>query len=503
MDDPLNLSMFRAYDIRTPSAQLTDVLMHRLAGAEAVYFGDKVGVAGVVVARDARATGPRYLTILIEALLEAGLEVVYLPEVSSTSYFYYAAMCYPEHGAVMVGASHNPAGDTGQKLLGPGVVPIARGIGPCGGLDEIGELYEAGARPHRARHGRFSSCDLLTDYVDFSMGLAGVEAGSLSGVRILHDYLHGAAGREMMIAFERVGAELTALHYVPDGSFPLGDPNPVKRQVTRPVLTRLREGGFDLAAIFDGDGDRMDVYHGNGTYVSSSFVYAAVLGQICRRFASDGLGVLADLKCNPLAVIEMARAGVTVDVVRNGHSQIKQSLYDDPTKIGAVEESAHFYESFSPEPGQRFCTENTLYMALLTARIWQGDPDRVEELIELQRSTAREREWGYRFGSEGKRAAALEAVRIHFEAEGAQSLERMDNGMDLEATLMRRGLPFKVDTNTRPGTDWLQVCQRISQSEDGLARWEVVGAEAVSVREAKQAIAQCVERFGAGAEYQG
>ena len=69
----------------------------------------------------------------------------------------------------------------------------------------------------------------------------------------------------------------------------------------------------------------------------------------CRRFGAfpgADLGVFADLKCNPLAVIEMARAGVTVDVVRNGHSQIKHSLIEDVTRFGAVEESAHFYEAF-------------------------------------------------------------------------------------------------------------------------------------------------------------
>ena len=41
---------------------------------------------------------------------------------------------------------------------------------------------------------------------------------------------------------------------------------------------------------------------------------------------------------------------------------------------------------------------------------------------------------------------------------------------------MRSGLPFDVNEQTRLATDWLQVCQRVSQSENGLARWEVVGA---------------------------
>jgi phosphomannomutase len=462
-----------------------------------------VGVEGVLVGRDARATGRRYLDILVDALLGAGLEVVYLPGVSSASYFYYAAMRHAGYGAIMVGASHNPAGDTGQKLLGPGVRPIARGIGPFGGLDRIRRLYEEEARCGPVRRGDFRYSELLSDYIDHSMRLAGVEPGRLSGMRVMHDYLFGAAGREMMLAFERAGAELTALHYRPDGTFPLGDPNPVKQTVIARGLACLSEGGFDLASIFDGDGDRLDVYNGDGTYVSSSFVYAAVLGEIRRRFAGDKVGVLADLKSNPLAVIEMARTGIEVDVVRNGHSQIKQSLYDDPSRLGAVEESAHFYEAFSLEEGQRFCTENTLYMALLTARVWREQPERVRELIAIQGSTARAREWGYKFATDGERDAALDAVRRHFEAGGAMSIEVMRDGKPLDATLMRRGLPFEVTASTRPDADWLQVCQRVSHSEDGLARWEVVGAEETIVRQAKDAIAACVRDFDAGDEYQG
>ncbi len=71
----------------------------------------------------------------------------------------------------------------------------------------------------------------------------------------------------------------------------------------------------------------------------------------------------------------------------------------------------------------------------------------------------------------------------------------MKNGMDLEATLMRRGLPFDVNAQTHLATDWFQVGQRVSQSENGLARWEVVGASLDLVEQAKRAIAACVAKM--------
>src|SRR5579863_4915881 len=107
--------MFRAYDIRTPSAQLTEALATRLTRAESVYFRETLGVPGVLIAHDARTSGPHYLQIGAEEFARAGLEVVVVPGVCSTSQFYFAAMRHPHLAAVMFGASHNPAGDTGQK----------------------------------------------------------------------------------------------------------------------------------------------------------------------------------------------------------------------------------------------------------------------------------------------------------------------------------------------------------------------------------------------------
>jgi phosphomannomutase len=503
LPDQMNLSMFRAYDIRTPAKSLSDELAERLAAAEAVYFRDTLGVSGVVVTHDARRTGPRYLALAAEAYRRAGLDVVYLPGPSSTCYLYYAAMRNPEHAAVMFGASHNPAGDTGQKILGPQVTPIAADIGPEGGLHKIQSLYVNADRVEATRFGRILVADYLDDFVEYSLRLAGVDEGELRGTRLMHDYLFGAASHEMMRGFARAGADLTPLHFVPDGGFPLGDPNPVKQDVIRHGQASLYSGDFLFGCFFDGDGDRIDFYRGDGTYLSSSFIYAAILPEIRQRYSGDGLAVFADLKANPRAVIEMAKTGVAVDVIRNGHSQIKQSLIEDMTHFGAVEESAHFYESFSLGGPERFCTENTLYLALLAARAWHSDPARFAQLIELQETTAREREWGYKFPSDGQRDEALQAVREYFETQGAAAQTRMKNGMDLEATLLRRGLPFEVNQDTQLAADWLQICQRVSQSEDRLARWDAVGATPQLVQQAKRDIAERVAAFGAGEEYQG
>lgn len=63
MTDSLNLSMFKAYDIRTEARNLTTELAERLAHAEAYYFRNVLKTNTVILCRDARSTGKKYLDI--------------------------------------------------------------------------------------------------------------------------------------------------------------------------------------------------------------------------------------------------------------------------------------------------------------------------------------------------------------------------------------------------------------------------------------------------------
>ena len=144
-----------------------------------------------------------------------------------------------------------------------------------------------------------------------------------------------------------------------------------------------------------------------------------------------------------------------------------------------------------------------LFRSLLASRLWQEDPGRFDRYFEIQSIAAREREWGFIFPDDASRQAALDAVEKYFVDAGAQSKDHMDNGYDLEATILRRGLPFSLDVNTQFSEDWIQVCERVSQSENGLARWEVVAASPTLAAEAKAVITRIARQHGAGEEYQG
>lgn len=501
----LNLSMFKAYDIRTPARQLTLDLSERLAYAEAVYFRERLGTNKVILCREARLSGPQYLEQGIRIFRELGFEVLAAPQVSSTCLFYYTCMRHPDAAGIMYGASHNPGGDTGQKIVGPGVQPIADGCGPDGGLPAIRRLYEQGARPAPTPGGTLRLINYLDDFVRDSLRLAGVGAGDLAGMRILQDFLSGAAGQEILQAFDQAGATIYPRNLVPDGHFPSGAPNPVVQESVAGSLELLLRGGFDFAMFFDGDGDRLDFVAPDGRQLSPAFNMIALAPRLGAIFpAINQPNLYVDLKANPLAITRIARQGFGVHVIRNGHSQIKETLGKNAGAgfLAAVEESSHYYLNFR-QGDAVYPSENTLFYALLTAKAWREDPALYHELLDLQQTTFREREWGYHFPDDDLRAAALAAVEDAFVRQGGKAMSRMTNGMDMEATLLRDGLPFVIDAHTPLTEEWTQVAQRISQSEKGLARWEVTAGTAARRDAAVAVIEETVRRFQAGPKYVG
>lgn len=501
----LNLSMFKAYDIRTPAPQLTLDLAERLAYAEAYYFREHLGVRKVVLCRDARLSGAQYLEQGIRIFRELGFEVLAMTQVSSACLFYYTCMRHPDAAGIMYGASHNPGSDTGQKIVAPGVQPIADGCGPGGGLQAVRRLYERGVRPEPMRGGQLRLVNYLEDYVRDSLHLAGVGPGTLAGLRIVQDFLSGAAGQEMLLAFTMAGADVEPRNLVPDGHFPAGAPNPVVHSSIAPSLNLLRSGGFDFGMFFDGDGDRMDIVAPDGRQLSPAFNLVALAPRLRAIFPDiPRPNLYVDLKANPLAIIRIAQQGFGVHIIRNGHSQIKQTLSKNAAAgfIAAVEESSHYYLTIR-QGGTVFPIENTLFFALLTARAWREEPSLYRELLDLQHSTFREREWGYHFPTDDLRAAALAAVEEAFVRHGWQAMRRTEDGADMDATLLRDGLPFIIDADTPLTEEWTQVAQRASQSEKGLARWEVTAGTAARRDAAVRLIEETVRRFQAGPRYVG
>lgn len=511
----LNLSMFKAYDIRTKSTRLTPELSRRLIMAIGAYVSEALGASAVVVGRDARLAAPALMETALEVLPAMGLDVIVNPLQGSTCQFYFACMRNPSAAAVMFTASHNPGDYIGIKLLGPGMRSVALDSGPEGGITGVLARYlEDRPRPVSAEHGKTLVRRYLDEYIEYSMMLAGVRPGELAGTPLFLDFLCGAAGTEISEALGAAGAKLDMRNLVPDGFFPAGDPNPLIEQSVRTSRGKLAKGGYLCGFIYDGDGDRMDIMDAKGGQLAPSFNVAALLPDILATYRrgreSGAFGgastpwrpqIYSDVKANPLAMKDQASCGAGVHIIRNGHSFIKEALRANLANqyLLASEESAHYYMNFPLDPedwGKGFAaTENTLYFTLLTARVWARHPELYEKAIARQATLARAREWACHFKDERLMTAVLAEVEELFAARGLSVIRSMEDGSDLDATLMRKGLPEVITATSDLDGPWYQVAQRISRSEEGMTRWEVVSNSETACREAVAAVRSVTDRY--------
>ncbi len=476
------IGMFKLYDIRTKKEKLSDENASRLYDAVACYYKDYVKAGSVVIGRDARLYVPQVADGLVKALREASIDVILNPLPISTCQFYYTCMVNPDSAGIMVTASHNPMEYVGLKLLSVGVKPIAYGCGLEGGIEKIKELYIEGRKAEKGKMGKLRIVNELDSFIDYSMKLAKVGEGDLKGMRILIETLNGSAGTELALAFQKAGADVEMRNVIPNGFFPHGDPNPIIESSIAPAREAMRSGKWDIGFCFDGDGDRMDLMASNGEQIVPGLNMSIIVDKLMAIYNGEKKSFYADVKAIPLSLCEIAKKGVDVHIIRNGHSFIKEKLNENCAEgyFASEEESAHYYMNFPldiahPEKGYA-AVENTLFFALVTALSYKENREAYRRAYELQTSLYREREWPLYFEDHPeKMEEIMKEVEERMIKEGASVIKRMDDGDDLDATLMRFNLPLTFDSSsTLDGKVWAQVAERISRSEDAMCRWEVV-----------------------------
>ena len=141
--------------------------------------------------------------------------------------------------------------------------------------------------------------------------------------------------------------------------------------------------------------------------------------------------------------------------------------------------------------------ENTLFFALLTAKALKENPAGYQRLFELQKGIYRYREWPITFspGHEAEMEQIMAEVETLMRTCGATVIRDMDDGSDLDATLMRFCLPEHITAETEFPELWCQVAQRISRSEDGMCRWEVVASGEALCKEINDLILSITDRY--------
>jgi phosphoglucosamine mutase len=291
---------------------LTPELVERLGHAVTLWSPG----GRVFVGRDTRASGLELEEALARGIVSAGGNAVLAGILPTPA----VALLALDLGAV-VSASHNPPEYNGVKLFdrdGQKLTDAAE--------EEIEALFDA---PFSGDPGQVDRIGVATDsYLEHVVERFGSD---LSDLRLVVDCANGAYSGIAPAAFERLGAEVSAIGAEPDGTnINVGcgatDLSALQQAVTA--------AGADLGVAFDGDGDRMLAVDARGEVVDGDQILAILMLHLGVDLVA--VTVMANLGLHRLAEEHGIRV-VTTDV---GDRYVLEALRREGGLLGG-EQSGH------------------------------------------------------------------------------------------------------------------------------------------------------------------
>ncbi|SDD47951.1 phosphoglucosamine mutase [Actinokineospora iranica] len=283
-----------------------------------------------VVGRDPRASGEMLQAAVCAGLASAGADVLQVGVLPTPGVAFLVGDLNADLG-VMISASHNPMPDNGIKLFAAGGHKLADAI-----EDEIeAGLGDTGPRPTGAGVGRVY--DVHDAHDRYIAHLLAAIPNRLDGLRVVVDCANGAAWVAAPQAYREAGAEVIAIHALPDGEN-------INEGCGSTHLDDLRAAvlaeGADLGIAHDGDADRCLAVDAQGEIIDGDQIMAVL------ALAMREAGELVDdtfvvtVMSNLGLHLAMRDAGVKLRTTAVGDRYVLEELRTSGLSLGG-EQSGH------------------------------------------------------------------------------------------------------------------------------------------------------------------
>jgi len=343
------------------NAELSPELAFKLGMALGRLLADGQAHPRFVIGRDTRRSGTMLQAALTAGIMAAGGDALTCDIVPTPA----VAFLVPElraAGGVMITASHNPPEYNGLKVFSREGFKLPDEL-EARIEEELQADPPIAGRPTGAGVGRrHDVSDAAECYLMHNIALIVLDSAGerpFTGLRVAIDCGHGASGRMTPEAFERLGAEVTAINT--DYS---GDDINVACGSTHlePLIELMRSGDFDLGLAHDGDADRLLAVDEKGAVLDGDQIMALVARDLQRSGKLKGAAVAATVMSNLGFVRAMEAAGIAVHRTPVGDRYVLERMRADGLILGG-EQSGHII----------FLEHNTtgdgLLSALMLARI--------------------------------------------------------------------------------------------------------------------------------------
>jgi phosphomannomutase len=326
----INPSMFKAYDIRgIYPEQLNEDTIQQIGKA----FVEFVKPKNVVIGRDIRLSAKSLFEALSHAIMDMGVDVIDLGEVSTDMVYFAVPWCNYDSG-IMLTASHNPPQYNGMKLVRQQSIPISGDTG----IYQIRDLSIEQKWTQSDKKGVLISRDIYNEYIQHVLSF--INPAVLLPYRIVADAGNGIGGKVVSGIVKDLPVQIIPMNFEPDGRFPNGEPNPLLEEKRMGIIERVKQEGADLGVAWDGDADRCFFIDENGEFIDGYYITALLAEAFLKK--KPGSKIIFDPRLI-WANIDVIKQYDGIPLInKSGHAFIKERMRKEDA-LFAGEMSAHYY----------------------------------------------------------------------------------------------------------------------------------------------------------------
>ena len=284
----------------------------------------------VIVGRDPRASGEMLESAVVAGICSAGGDAAVLDVLPTPGVAYLTSTLGADAG-VMISASHNPVADNGIKLIGPTGHKLTDAEEER--VEELLQRFDSdrptGTRIGRKRHVPGAVEAYIAHLVAAADGL------DLRDLHVVVDCANGAASIVAPTVLRRLGAKVTAIAAIPDGTNindGVGSNHP--DHLAKAVVANAA----DIGIAHDGDADRIVACTADGDIIDGDQILAVLAAHAHRTEGLDG--VVATVMTNLGFLHAMEGLGIDVLQAKVGDRYVLEEMQRSGYRLGG-EQSGH------------------------------------------------------------------------------------------------------------------------------------------------------------------
>jgi alpha-D-glucose phosphate-specific phosphoglucomutase len=241
-----------------------------VTGIARFVAGKKASGARVIVGRDPRYMGERFVAIAAEVLGSFGVQPLVIAEPAPTPAISYEVIRAKADGAINFTASHNPPEYSGIKFSTPDGAPALPEA-----TSAIEALIAANGNVSGPAKAAPQSIDPKPAYLARLKEIVDLELIRASGLKVVFDPLWGAARGYSDELLREAGIPVSTVHDVRDVLFGGHAPEP-EDHLLNEMRQQMKATGARVGIATDGDADRFGIVDEDGAFIQPNYIIAVL-----------------------------------------------------------------------------------------------------------------------------------------------------------------------------------------------------------------------------------